>query len=663
MKRLVSVIAFCLTCAGITSTVSSQEKSVYDPLKAFDPSFMNEPGTAYRSGNGAPGSQYWQNRADYIIDAQLDDSTRVVTGKVIITYTNYSPNALSYVWLQLDQNLFKKDSRGSATTPMGGNRFGPRAYTEGDQLKSVRVIQHGDASAADYVVTDTRMQIWLPEPMKPNGDKVRIEIEYSFSVPLFGSDRMGRLGTRNGEIFEIAQWYPRMAVYDDVQGWNALPYLGAGEFYLDYSDYEYSVTVPADHIVVGSGELENPKEVLTSDQRSRFDRARSSDKSVVIRGADELTPPDGASAKRGTKTWRFRMKNTRDVAWATSRAFIWDAMRINVPSGHPCLAMAVYPAESAGDSSWGRAAEYVKGTIEYNSKQWFEYPYPVAANVAGIAGGMEYPGIVFCGYRARRAGMWGVTTHEFGHNWFPMIVGSNERKYAWMDEGFNTFINIYSTRNFNNGEYRSQRDSVRVLVPSLLRPDFAPIYTIPDVIQSRDLGNLAYFKPSAGLMMLREYVLGPDRFDRAFREYIRRWAFKHPTPMDFFRTMNDATGEDLNYFWRAWFVERWNLDQAVTSVKYVGSDPAKGIVISLVNNEQMAMPVVVEVKETNGHTGRITLPVEIWQRGGSWSFEYPSTGIVDSVVVDPDFMLPDVNPENNTWTSGYEPPRPARRGR
>ncbi|MGB2869191.1 MAG: M1 family metallopeptidase [Bacteroidota bacterium] len=663
MKKLFAVIALALGCTGTFSTVFPQEKSAYDPLKAFDPLFMSDPGTVYRSGNGAPGPQYWQNRADYSIDAQLDDSTRVLTGSVVITYTNNSPDALSYVWLQLDQNLFKKESRGSETTPMGGSRFGPRAYTEGDQLKSVRVIQHGDESQADYIVTDTRMQIWLPTPMKPNGDKVKIEMEYSFMVPLFGSDRMGRLATKNGEVFEMAQWYPRMEVYDDVQGWNALPYLGAGEFYLDYGDYEYSVTVPADHIVVGSGELDNPKEVLTSDQRSRLDRARTSEKSVTIRGADELTSPDAAPAKRGTKTWRFKMKNTRDVAWASSRAFIWDAARINLPSGHPCMAMATYPVESAGDSAWGRGAEYVKGTIEYNSKQWFEYPYPVAVNVAGIVGGMEYPGIVFCGYRARRSGLWGVTTHEFGHNWFPMIVGSNERKYAWMDEGFNTFINIYSTRNFNSGEYRSQRDSVRVLVPSLLRPDFVSIYTIPDVIQSRDLGNLAYFKPSAGLMMLREYVLGADRFDRAFREYTRRWAFKHPTPRDFFRSMNDASGEDLNYFWRAWFVERWNLDQAVTSVKYVGNDPSKGVVISLENYGQMAMPAVVEVRETNGHTGRATLPVEIWQRGGTWSFEYPSTGTVDTVMVDPDYMLPDTNPDNNIWTSGYEPPRPARRTR
>ena len=277
---------------------------------------------------------------------------------------------------------------------------------------------------------------------------------------------------------------------------------------------------------------------------------------------------------------------------------------------------------------------------------------------------MEYPGIVFCSLRSRRGGLWGVVTHEIGHTWFPMVVGSNEREYPWMDEGFNTFINIYSTRNFNNGEYESRRDSARRFAPLLMRPSVFPIYTYADAMPRNDLGNLAYFKPSVGLVMLREYVLGPERFDYAFREYIKRWAFKHPQPGDFFRSMNDASGEDLKWFWKSWFMENWKLDQAVKDVKYVDNDPTKGVLIAITNNEKMVMPVTVEVKEVNGKKGRVNLPVEIWARGGEWTFKYPSTSMVESVTLDPDRVLPDVNSDNDTWTSGVVTRRPGRgRGR
>jgi aminopeptidase N len=254
-----------------------------------------------------------------------------------------------------------------------------------------------------------------------------------------------------------------------------------------------------------------------------------------------------------------------------------------------------------------------------------------------------------------------VTTHEIGHTWFPMIVGSDEREYPWMDEGFNTFINIYSTRNFNSGEYESRRDSARRFVPMMMRPSVFPILTYADAMPRNDLGNLAYFKPSVGLVMLREVILGPERFDYAFREYIKRWAYKHPQPKDFFRSMNDASGEDLNWFWKSWFTENWKLDQAVKDVKYVDGDPSKGAFITLTNNDKMVMPATVEVKESNGQSGRINLPVEIWERSGEWTFRYPSTSMVDSVSVDPDHLLPDVNSDNDVWTSGVVPRRPRRR--
>src|SRR5215217_1372964 len=332
-------------------------------------------------------------------------------------------------------------------------------------------------------------------------------IAYQFTIPEYGTDRMGRLMTKNGWIYEVAQWFPRMAVYDDIQGWNTLPYLGAGEFYLEYGDIEYSITVPSNLIVVGSGELQNEKDVLTATQISRISTARNSDKTVVIRSADEIKDPRSRPSG-GNITWRFKLQNTRDVAWAASKAFVWDASRINLPSGKKSLAMSVYPVESIKKDGWQRSTEMVKASIEHYSNKWFEFPYPAAVNVAGVVGGMEYPGIVFCSHESAGNGLWGVTDHEFGHTWFPMIVGSNERKYAWMDEGFNTFINGFSTKAFNKGEFNA---------PSFIPPDeeakeifndkMDPLYTKPDQITEFNLGTAAYDKPAQMLNALRDVVL------------------------------------------------------------------------------------------------------------------------------------------------------------
>ena len=651
MKNIPLLSSFLL--ALLISALSFAQQSKYDAHKLFDPNFLNQPGTIYRSGSGQPGPAYWQNRADYKISAALNTKENIVSGSETITYTNNSPDALPFIWLQLDQNLFTRESRGALSTPYEGARFGNQDFDGGDVIKSVKVIQGGNTVSPKYIITDTRMQIILPAAIKPKGDEIKIEIAWDFKIPEYGSDRMGMQKTKKGVIYEIAQWYPRMEVYDDVNGWNTLPYLGAGEFYLEYGNFDYTINVPADMIVVGSGKLQNPDEVLTSVQRKRLDEAANSDSTIYIRTVDEVNKLDSVSTEKNTKTWHFIINNSRDASWAASRAFVWDAARINLPSGRKSLAMSVYPVESASDTAWERSTEYAKASIEYNSKKWFEYPYPVAVNVAGRVGGMEYPGIVFCSWKAFRGRLWGVTDHEFGHTWFPMIVGSDERRYMWQDEGLNSFINIYSTLNFNNGEYKPRRNSARDLVPFLLRKDAEPIMTFSDVIKSPYLSLVAYYKPAAVLYLLREYVLGHERFDYAFRTYIKRWAFKHPQPKDFFRTMNDASGEDLNWFWKGWFYKKWNLDQAVKDVKYIGNDPSKGVLITIENLEQMAMPVTVQVKEQNGKVGRVELPVEIWQRGGTWTFKYNSTSMIDSVVIDPDKILPDINPDNNVWTSGY----------
>ena len=587
----------------------------YNARALFAPNFLDQPGPTTRTAGGAPGATYWQNAADYQLTASLDEKKARVAATAVITYTNNSPDALPFVWLQVDQNLYRPDSRGAAITPVGGFRFGngARGFGGGDSLQTVSIELHGKKLTANYRVSDTRMQIMLPEALRPGGDKLKITIAYAFNIPEYGSDRLGRLKTKNGEIFEVGQWYPRMAVYDDVEGWNTLPYLSA-EFYLDYGNYDYTLDVPANYLVGGSGELLNPAEVLTATEQQRLAKAAASDQTVVVRAPGEVTQTGSRPAGRGGRLrWHFRCQQARDVAWAASASFVWDAARMNLPSGRKALAQSLYPVESAQDTAWNRSTEYVKRSIEYNSKQWYEYTYPVATNVAGAVGGMEYPGIVFCGDKARKGQLWGVTDHEFGHNWFPMIVGSNERKYPWMDEGFNTFINILSSQNFNNGEYKEQGDVAGRLVPGITRglldPNQDVPYTIPDVTQPRNLGYAAYGKTGYGLYLLRQEILGPERFDFAFRTYIKRWAFKHPTPRDFFRTMNNAGGEDLTWFWKQWFFENYLLDQAVTTVTYVNQDPTKGALISIENKGQAAFPVTAEVKEANGKTSTVRLPV------------------------------------------------------
>jgi hypothetical protein len=654
MKHLSSLFIVIMFYLILINLSYAQDTSNYNPGETFDHNFLNSPGNIYRSGNGAPGPNYWSNKADYLIKASLDTTLKEITGSVTISYTNNSPDALNYLWLQLDQNIYKKDSRGSLTAPYNGYRFGEQNYTQGYIIKSVKLLYNGESTAANYLVSDTRMQIVLPHLLKAGGDKIGIEIEYSFTVPEHGTDRMGYMNAEDGIIYEIAQWYPRMEVYDDIKGWNTLPYLGMGEFYLDYGNFDYYITVPHDQIVVGSGVLQNPQEVLTEAEIKRLDEASKSDKRVFIIKADELKNPQMRPSGKGNLTWHFRMENSRDVSWACSNSFIWDAAKINLNSGKPCLAMSVYPSETFTDSTWGRSTEYVKATMEINSKLWYEYPYPVAVNVAGIVGGMEYPGIVFCEWKAKKNELWEVTTHEFGHTWFPMIVGSNEREFAWMDEGLNTFINIYSTIYFNNNEFKTRRNNGRELVPFLTNRDPQSIMIYPDNLTMQNLGLDAYYKPSLGLYILRNYILDTARFDYAFRTYINRWAYKHPTPTDFFRTINDAAGENLNWFWKEWFFENWPLDQAVKDVKYIDNDPTKGTLITIENLGKMVFPVTIEIIEKDNKTGRVNLPVEIWQRSGEWTFRYNSTSMIDSVVIDPDRVLPDFAPGNNNWSQGAE---------
>ena len=541
---------------------------------------------------------------------------------------------------------YKQSSRGSATTTQTGGRWANAKFTEGEVIKSISAEVEGEKFTPEFLITDTRLQVWLKQNLK-TGKKAKINIAFEFIVPNRGTDRMGQLKTKNGIVYEVAQWFPRLCVYDDIQGWNTLPYIGAGEFYLEYGDFDFNITAPANLIVVGSGEVQNENEVYTTAQIDRLNNARNSDKTIIIRSAKEVT--DIKSRPAGKLTWKFKIQNARDVAWAASKAFVLDAARINLPSGKKALALSAYPVESIKKNGWQRSTEMVKASVEHYSKMWYEYPYSAAINVAGVVGGMEYPGIVFCSYEDAGASLWGVTDHEFGHTWFPMIVGSNERKYAWMDEGFTTFINGFSTKAFNKGEFADfSFFPAGESAPYVFTEEMDPIMTKPDVVQQENLGVVAYDKPSIMLNVLRNVVIGPQRFDKAFREYIERWAFKHPTPWDFFHTMENVVGEDLSWFWRGWVINNWKLDQAVKGVEYNNNKPEEGAAITILNLDQMVMPVDILIKETNGKEQRIILPVEVWQRGAEWTFTVPTTSRVTAVVLDPDKKLPDMNRQNNS---------------
>jgi hypothetical protein len=648
-----STLLWALLCVWSLTGLAQQENlpaGNYDPHAAFSPLFYTQNGNEYRSANGAPGPKYWQNRADYNIVAALDELKNTVTGTVTITYKNNSPDRLPFLWLQLDQNLFSTGSRGNALIA-GGSRYGSRGeqLNGGYQIDGIAVSQKLKPVKFTTLTEDTRMQIRLEAPMEANGDIITIKMNFSFVVPINGSDRMGHLTTRNGEIFTIAQWFPRMSVYDDILGWNTLPYWGAGEFYCEYGDVDFAVTAPASHIVMGSGELLNPQEVFTAEQLRRWNAAKLSDKTVAIRSEAEVTDPKSRPAK-DKLTWRFKIKNTRDVAWASSKAFILDAARINLPSGKKAIAVSAQPVESNGQDGYGRGVEYVKGAVEHYSNKWFEYPYPMAVNIACNVGGMEYPGIVFCGWKAKKGSAWGVIDHEFGHTWFPMIVGSNERKFGWMDEGFNTFINGLSSAAFNNGEYKDEPADMQMAAKHMSNPEVEKVMLSPDAMKEGNIGLNLYYKPGWGLDILRDQILGADRFDYAFRNYIAQWAYKHPTPFDFFRSMENAAGEDLSWFWRGWFLENWKMDQAIADVKEVKKDGATvGYNIIVANLEQMPMPVILEVKTKGGKTDMIKLGVDVWMRNKSWMVYYPTNEEVVSVVLDPNKVLPDVNEGNNFW--------------
>jgi Peptidase family M1 domain len=632
------------------------DSSIYHPQDFFLQPFNPPAGNIYRSAKGTPGPQYWQNSSSYLIHATLNEQDTSITGDVTITYVNNSPDKLEYIWLQLDQNIFNPKSRGAAATPASNDAFGILGLSNGGyHITGVSIVSGGKTSPVQPVISDTRMQIRLPQPLQSRGDQISIKMNFSFGIPENGAGRFGRLYTSKGVLYQIAQWYPRMCVYDDVEGWNTLPYMGQGEFYCDYGNYDFYVTVPAEMIVYGSGDLQNASEVLTSEEIKRLSTAANSDKTVPVIQAGEIGKPSMRPAAKGFLTWHYKMDNTRDVAWAACRGLVWDAAKINLSSGRKALAMSAYPPEAMGDTAWSRSTEYLKNSIEIYSKNFFEYPWNNAISIGGSISGMEYPGLIYNDYRETRARLWFLIAHEIGHNWFPMIVGSNERKYMWQDEGFNSYINYYATDIFNKGEYVN--DPAFFGKDFFASRDYKAFMTYRDplmvVSEAMDIKQhyQYYGKTAYGLNLLRNVVVGKERFDYAFRKYTENWAFKHPTPYDFFHCINNAAGEDLNWFWKEWFFTDWKLDQAITSVKYIDNNPSLGVWITIENKGRMIMPVIVKIMQANGDSSVLQLPVDIWMRDGSWTFKYPSVSKIDKLILDPENVLPDMNRSNNVWVT------------
>lgn len=601
-----------------------------------------------RAGSGAPGARYWQNRADYSIAATLDTTAKTVRGEMTLRYTNHSPDTLRFIWLQTEQNAFRSNSLNSFIFPEA-SRFGARGFEGGDvftKLEQVLGLAAG-AKGGKHVAlksrpNETMTKVDLVEPLAP-GKTATIEMAWSFLVPEHGADRMGR----EGALFEIAQWYPRLAVYDDVRGWNTEPYLGQGEFYLDYGDYSLAITVPAGYTVAATGALQNASEVLTPAVLARHALATKSD--TVIRLITEADLKSGKARPRttGTMTWRFVAKNVRDAVWAASPEFQWDAS-----SWKGIMAYAYYRPSAA--VNWHDAADQSRMSIMEYSERWFQYPWPHISAIEGPISGMEYPMVAMENKSQDVYDLYNVVTHEIGHMWFPMIVGSNERVYMWQDEGFNTFINTFSEarRYPQKGDQMARAAQERRQVEQFMTQGIdKPVNIGPDRIDPRLLGENAYVKPSVGLQLLRQEILGPAAFDDAFRAYVARWAYKHPTPTDFFRTMEDVGGRRLDWFWREWFIENARFDQSVDTVMVRKAGDTTKVAVLYGNRERGVLPIRARFTFSDGTIKDYDYPAEVWSTNTrQYLREYAFTGKdVVRIELDPDGRLLDIDRTNNSW--------------
>ncbi len=649
-----------------------------------------------RTASGAPGYEYTQQKVDYVMDIVVDEDKNLLTGNESITYHNNSKDYLEYLWVQLDQNMRAPDSKTplAKSEDLGNTTFNdPVTFTKNNLTKSadfgfkIKEVNNSTGGSLSYTVNRTMMRINLPQPLAP-GNTFEFSIRWNYLINNSVTDG-GRSGFElfpdGNKNFTIAQFFPRLAVYDNVEGWQNMQFWGRSEWALEFGDYDVKITVPADHIVDATGELLNEKKVLTKEQRVRFDKARTSFKDPIFIVTQEEAEKAEKLKSKKSKTWHFNAKNVRDFAFASSRKYIWDAMAVNI-NGKTVMAVSLYPKE--GNPLWEEhSTRVVANTLEEYSKMTFDYPYSKAISVHADRQGMEYPMICFNYGRPQpdgtysertKRGMIGVITHEVGHNFFPMIVNSDERQWTWMDEGINSFVEILSELDYDPNFFTGNlpKDIVRYM--SMDQDNLSPIMSQGDYV--KNFGPNAYTKPAAGLYMLRQTIMGPELFDYAFRTYSKRWMFKHPSPADFFRTMEDASAMDLDWFWRGWFyttdyndigvkdvkkfyltdqpteaakqlAKRYNMNLADYEGKFVffeqekegvPVDSKKAIEIDVIKNhmatmteEQRAalkeapnffyqvtfekpgglvMPIIVELEYVDGSKERHTFPAQIWMK-------------------------------------------------
>lgn len=585
--RLFAVALLIATVVSPTlAQTPSKPKTIEDDRFRQLEEILPTPNT-YRTGSGAPGHQYWQQRADYAIDVEIDDTKQRLIGTETVTYHNNSPDTLSYLWLQLDQNIFEQGSDSSLTA--GAPRLdrvpfdrldGMLARADFDGGVKIAWVRDARGNPLPFTVVKTMMRIDLPTPLASGASTV-FSVSWSYNI-----NDAKRIRARSGYeffpkdgnyIYTIAQWFPRMAPYTDVNGWQHKQFLGSGEFALEFGDYRVRITVPNDHVVSATGVLQNPAEVLTRTQRDRLEQAETAQKPVLIVTPDEAKANE-SHKPTGKKTWEYKADDVRDFAFASSRKFIWDAQRHTV-GGNNVMAMSFYPKE--GNPLWGKySTAAIIHTLDVYSRYTFTFPYPYANSVNGPVGGMEYPMICFNGprpeedgtYSARQKyGLLTVVIHEVGHNYFPMVVNSDERQWTWMDEGINSFLQYLAEQEWEKG-YPSSRGEPRDIVEYMASSDQVPIMTNSESLLQ--FGNNAYGKPATALNILRETVLGRELFDKAFKEYATRWKFKRPEPADFFRTMEDASGVDLDWFWRGWFYTTDHCDISLERVRLFTVDSA-----------------------------------------------------------------------------------------
>lgn len=596
--------------------------------------------TRVRSASGAPGPDYWQQEASYRIQATLDTAASLLTGTETIHYVNHSPDSLAFVWVQIEQNIFAKNSITYQLNqpPLhfaGGAIFD---FTGKGFVGSITIDRFAAGGKELTRTPDgTMMRVELPAPLAPGG-AIDFDVAWHFTVPPYGGGRMGRIGNR---LYEMGQWYPRMVVYDDVHGWNPLPYIGAGEFYLEYGDYDVSLTLPAGYLVAGTGTVQNPEAVWSPEIRQRLAQVKTAADRVQIVTKAEASA-NGAKRAPGAKTWHLTATNVRDVAWAASPDFRWDASSWN--------GIQINTFYRPAAAAWEEANKMARFTIQHFSETWGTYPWPHATTVEGLIEGMEYPMLTFVPALDKREDQFWVLMHEFGHEWFPMTVGSDERRYPWMDEGFNTFIDYGAAEGYFKGTAYGdtvRRELLTDYQISAVPGQEQPLITKP--VEQRDLAWGAYQKPALMLTELRDAVLGRETFERAMREYVRRWRFKHPQPADFFRTVSDVSGRDLDWFWREWVFTTARLDQAVDSVRPVGKDSTY---VFLSNRGQMVMPVTLEVHFADGSKQTVEYPIEMWNLGDRFVARVAAPKPIVAVVLDPRAVYPDVNRGNNSWKAG-----------